>query len=88
MTSTPQDAPHWAVVGGGMLGMTLAHELTKRGVRVTLLEAAPELGGLAAAWTLEDAETGQEVTWDKHYHVTLLSDTRLRTLLAEIGLAD
>ncbi|MEQ8846253.1 NAD(P)/FAD-dependent oxidoreductase [Botrimarina sp.] len=79
---------HWAVVGGGMLGMTLAHELRKRGVRVTLLEAAPELGGLASAWTLNDAQSGRQVTWDRHYHVTLLSDTRLRRLLEEIGLAD
>lgn len=85
---TNPEAPRWAVVGGGMLGMTLAHELAKRGVHVTLLEAAPELGGLAAAWTLQDAETGRTVTWDKHYHVTLLSDTRLRTLLDEIGLAN
>ncbi|TWT48709.1 NAD(P)/FAD-dependent oxidoreductase [Botrimarina hoheduenensis] len=89
-TPTPlkRDAPHWAVVGGGMLGMTLAHELCKQGVRVTLLEAAPELGGLAAAWTLQDEETGRTVTWDRHYHVTLLSDTRLRALLEEIGLAE
>lgn len=83
------DAPqHWAVVGGGMLGLTLAHELSKRGVRVTLLEAAPELGGLAAPWELEDEETGERITWDRHYHVTLLSDTRLRKLLDEIGLSD
>jgi protoporphyrinogen oxidase len=71
---------HWAVVGGGMLGMTLAHRLAQRGQRVTLLEAAPQLGGLASAWSLGD------VVWDRHYHVTLLSDTNLRALLAEIGL--
>ena len=70
-----------------MLGMTLAHELAKKGVRVTLLEAAPELGGLASAWSLETPD-GDAVTWDRHYHVTLLSDTRLRTLIEEIGLAD
>lgn len=87
--ATPEDPkPHWAVVGGGMLGMALANELAKKGVRVTLLEAAPELGGLASAWTLDDTETGRTVTWDRHYHVTLLSDTRLRKLIEEIGLAD
>lgn len=85
--SLPTDAPHWAVVGGGMLGMTLAYELSKKGVKVTLLEAAPELGGLASVWQLEDAEKGS-ITWDRHYHVTLLSDTRLRKLIEEIGLAD
>ncbi|TWT95836.1 15-cis-phytoene desaturase [Botrimarina colliarenosi] len=83
-----ENRQHWAVVGGGMLGLALAHELTKRGKRVTVLEASPELGGLASPWELHDEETGRDVTWDRHYHVTLLSDTRLRQLLAEIGLAE
>ncbi|MEM9905330.1 MAG: FAD-dependent oxidoreductase, partial [Cyanobacteria bacterium P01_D01_bin.44] len=42
----------WAIVGGGMLGMTLAHRLAQAGKQVTLFEAAPELGGLASAWQL------------------------------------
>jgi protoporphyrinogen oxidase len=75
-----QDAQHWAIIGGGMLGMTLAHRLAQRGERVTLCEAASQLGGLASAWSLGD------VVWDRHYHVTLLSDTHLRALLREIGL--
>ena len=70
----------WAIVGGGFLGMTLAHRLAQAGHDVTLLEAAPALGGLAGAWRLGD------VVWDRHYHVTLLSDTRLRALLEELGL--
>jgi protoporphyrinogen oxidase len=71
---------HWGIVGGGMLGMTLAHRLAQQGVRVTLLEAAPQLGGLTSAWRLGD------VVWDRYYHVTLLSDENLRRLLAELGL--
>ena len=42
----------WGIVGGGMLGMTLALRLAQRGCRVTLLEAADHLGGLADAWQL------------------------------------
>ncbi|HYO24444.1 MAG TPA: NAD(P)/FAD-dependent oxidoreductase [Lacipirellulaceae bacterium] len=76
--STPSLA--WGVVGGGMLGLTLAHRLAQAGQRVTVLEAGPEIGGLAGAWTLGD------VTWDKHYHVTLLSDSSLRELLDDLGL--
>ncbi len=60
--------------------MTLAHRLAQAGRSVTLLEAADRLGGLAAAWSLGD------VVWDRHYHVTLLSDTHLRALLQELGL--
>jgi protoporphyrinogen oxidase len=70
----------WAIVGGGLLGMTLAHRLAGAGKRVTLFEAAEQLGGLASAWRLGD------VVWDRHYHVTLLSDTALRSLLDELGL--
>jgi protoporphyrinogen oxidase len=72
--------PAWAVVGGGMLGMTLALRLAQQGKRVTLIEAADRLGGLADAWRLGD------VVWDRHYHVILLSDRRLRSLLDELGL--
>jgi len=70
----------WAVVGGGLLGMTLAHRLAQHGLQVTLIEKADHLGGLASAWRLGD------VVWDRHYHVTLLSDRYLRSLLAELGL--
>ena len=73
-------AQHWGIVGGGMLGLTLAHRLRQRGHDVTVLEAGASLGGLAAAWQLGD------ITWDKHYHVMLLSDSRLRALVGELGL--
>jgi protoporphyrinogen oxidase len=70
----------WAVVGGGFLGMTLALRLAQQGKTVTLFEAAPSFGGLASAWRLGD------IVWDRHYHVTLSSDTHLRSLLRELGL--
>jgi protoporphyrinogen oxidase len=63
-----------------MLGLTLAHLLGRRGRRVTVIEGADRLGGLASAWRLGD------VVWDRHYHVILASDARLRALLAELGL--
>ncbi len=69
-----------AVVGGGILGMTLAYRLAQQGQKVTLFEAADHLGGLADAWQLGD------VTWDRHYHVTLMSDTHTRAILSELGL--
>src|SRR2546428_6741738 len=76
----PQTAQRWAIVGGGFLGMTLAHRLAQHGQDVTLFEAAPALGGVASAWSLGD------VVWDRHYHVTLLSDSCLRALLTELEL--
>ncbi len=75
-----QERQKWAIVGGGMLGMTLAYRLTQRGQDVTLFEAGSHLGGLASAWNLGD------VVWDRHYHVTLLSDTHLRSILSSLDL--
>lgn len=71
----------WAVMGGGILGMTLAYRFAQQGKRVVLFESAQELGGLASAWSLGD------VTWDRHYHVILMSDLCLRGILDEIGLS-
>ena len=72
----------WCVIGGGALGLTLAHRLAGEGREVTILEASDRLGGLADAWEIGG------VHWDRHYHVTLLSDGNLRALLAELGLED
>jgi len=79
---TSRDHEKWGIVGGGLLGMTLAYRLAEQGKRVVLFEAAPQLGGLASAWTLGD------IVWDRHYHVTLLSDAALRSVLRSIGLED
>jgi protoporphyrinogen oxidase len=72
----------WGIVGAGILGQVLALRLAKAGKRVTLIEAAPETGGLAAAWSIDG------ITWDKFYHVILPSDDRTLRLLHEIGLGD
>jgi protoporphyrinogen oxidase len=75
------------VVGGGMLGATLAWRLAGQpGRSVVLLESAPSLGGLASAWALETPDG--PVVWDRFYHVILEQDTRVRRLLEELGLAD
>jgi protoporphyrinogen oxidase len=63
-----------------MLGLTLALRLNEAGHDVAVVEAADGLGGLASAWRLGD------VVWDRHYHVTLLSDIHLRRVLRELGL--
>jgi protoporphyrinogen oxidase len=80
--SLNQNSETWAIVGGGFLGLTLALRLAQAGRRVKLYEEADSIGGLAGAWTLG------EVVWDKHYHVTLLSDTYTRGIVNELGLAD
>jgi protoporphyrinogen oxidase len=71
-----------AIVGSGFLGMTLALRLAERGDHVTLFESAGEIGGLASSWQIGD------YTWDKHYHVTLASDSNTRKIVEELGLGD
>jgi protoporphyrinogen oxidase len=71
-----------AIIGSGFLGLTLALRLAETGNRVTVFESASEIGGLASAWQIGD------VVWDKHYHVTLLSDAFTRKIVEEIGLGD
>jgi len=68
------------IVGGGMLGMTLALRLRDLGHDVTLIEAAPTAGGLVQSQTIGGYR------WDRFYHVTLLSDQHLHALLDELGL--
>ncbi|MEJ3651730.1 FAD-dependent oxidoreductase [Actinomycetes bacterium KLBMP 9759] len=66
----PREAPagtEAVVVGGGIAGVSAALVLAERGVAVTLLEAAPTLGGRLGAWphTLPDG-TGQGVEHGFH----------------------
>jgi protoporphyrinogen oxidase len=72
----------WAIIGGGIMGMTIAHRLSQKGQKVVLFEAAPDLGGLTSAWRLDG------FVWDKFYHVILLSDLWTRGILKELGLED
>ena len=71
-----------AVVGGGMLGLSLALHLARAGNNVTLYEAANDPGGLAASFSWGS------LTWDRHYHVILPADRALRALLDDLDLGD
>jgi protoporphyrinogen oxidase len=41
---------HVAVLGAGLAGLAAAYELSKAGVRVTLIEKEPHVGGMASSW--------------------------------------
>ena len=70
-----------AVIGGGAMGLSVAHELDKAGVQVEIFEAAPSFGGLAGAIDFGPFE------WDQFYHCILGTDQELIEMLDEIGLA-
>ncbi|MFD7433615.1 hydroxysqualene dehydroxylase HpnE [Streptomyces sp. NPDC059861] len=67
------------VVGGGLAGVTAALALADAGVRVTLLEGRPRLGGLAFSF-----QRG-ELTVDNGQHVYLRCCTAYRWFLDRIG---
>lgn len=75
-------APRVGIVGGGILGTTLAYRLARAGAQVTLLERGPALGGLAGAMDF----AGHRV--DRFYHCIVPSDTHMLDLIDEVGLGD
>jgi len=80
---TKPDQPlRLGIIGGGILGMTLALRLQSPRCEVTILEAAPEIGGLAGSHSIGG------YTWDRYYHVILQSDRHLHALLQELGLSE
>lgn len=70
------------IIGGGLLGMTLALILSDKGFQVSLIEKASRLGGLVAPRQIGD------YTWDEFYHVILLSDSNVVNLLDRLHLKD
>src|SRR5262249_51213876 len=73
-------APHVAVVGGGLAGITAAIALAETGTRVTLLESRPRLGGATSSFSRGG------LTVDNGQHVFLRCCTAYRGLLARLGM--
>ncbi len=69
-----------AVVGAGFAGLAAAYELARAGRRVTVLEAEPAVGGLAAAFETE----GERL--DRFYHHWFTNDREVMALIEELGL--
>ncbi len=70
------------IIGGGIAGLSAAHELMKEGHEVELYERAPYLGGQVV--TLPIADTRIEFA----YHHLFTSDTIIQDLMAELGVLD
>lgn len=70
------------VLGAGLAGLTAARDLAAAGRRVVVLEAAPEIGGLAASVDVHG------VPVERFYHFICRGDDDLMALVAELGLGD
>ncbi|HKN12727.1 MAG TPA: hydroxysqualene dehydroxylase HpnE [Candidatus Binatus sp.] len=78
MASATKDA---VVIGAGFAGLSAAVALAERGVRVTVLEGKPALGG--RAYSFVDADTGDFV--DNGQHVLMGCYTETLDFLERIG---
>ncbi|GAB7103989.1 NAD(P)/FAD-dependent oxidoreductase [Streptomyces phaeofaciens JCM 4814] len=70
------------IIGAGATGLTAAWDAVRAGHQVTILEAAAELGGLAAS-----LEIGG-VPLERYYHHIFRSDRAMIALIEELGLGD
>ncbi len=71
-----------AVVGGGIMGVTLAYKLSQRGLSVTIFERGDNLGGLAGFMPYDGLRI------DRFYHTILSSDMTMQSLIEESGVRD
>ncbi|HET9320504.1 MAG TPA: FAD-dependent oxidoreductase [Bryobacteraceae bacterium] len=73
------------MIGGGALGLAAALRLAEAGVRVTLIEQEPRLGGLAAGF---DPGQGSSATLEKFYHHLFRTDRVAIGFIRQLGLID
>ena len=82
MTPRPgpdRSRPQVAVIGGGFCGLAAAYELGRRGIRAAVLEADPEVGGLAGSFPAGGARL------EKFYHHWFTSDVHVMRLIEELA---
>jgi protoporphyrinogen oxidase len=70
------------VIGAGAMGLASAYHALKRGHQVTVLEAAPEAGGMAAHFDLGG------LSIERYYHFVCKADQSTFDLMAELGIGD
>lgn len=73
-----------AVIGAGFAGLAAAHDLARAGQAVTVLDALPQAGGLAAGFRA----TGWDWSIEHFYHHLFTSDADILNLVRETGFTD
>lgn len=82
-----RDAPDVVVVGGGVAGLVLARDLARAGLRVTVLEAAEQLGGSVLAHEVQLAGDSGTLRLDAGAESFATRSPAVTELLADLGLA-
>ena len=76
-------SPHVVVIGGGLAGLAASIALAENGLRVSLVEKHPRLGGRATSYLLPGGEY-----IDNCQHVTLRCCTNLEDFYRRIGVSE
>ena len=74
--------PRVAIIGAGITGLTLAHDLAGAGVEVEVFEAGPAIGG-----ELGVVEVNGEPV-ERFYHHLFLDSPEIQALMRTLGIAD
>ncbi len=81
MNLPPPRPIHVAIVGGGLAGLAAAVALANHGLKITLLESRPRLGGRASSFP--DPSTGDLI--DNCQHVSMTCCTNLTDFCTRVG---
>ncbi len=81
-------ALRYGVLGGGVLGLTVALRLAQQGHQVALYEREPLPGGLAAGFPIPVPGADAPIWLEKFYHHLFRSDHEIIALIDEMGLGD
>jgi protoporphyrinogen oxidase len=73
---------HVVVLGAGAMGLAAAYQAISRGHQVTVLEAAPEAGGMAAHFDLAG------LSIERFYHFVCKADEPTFALMRDLGIGD
>src|SRR5690349_19550905 len=74
---------HIGVIGGGLMGLSVAYFLSRQDTQITILEQNPILGGLNSSASLSNG-----LTIDRYQHSILPHDSRTRALCEQLGLGN
>jgi squalene-associated FAD-dependent desaturase len=83
-TARKPPPPHIVIVGGGLAGLAAASCLVDRGLRITILESRPRLGGRASSFP--DPATGELV--DNCQHLSMACCTNLADFCRRVGIGE